>query len=395
MAYYYVDDVVRQLKSAPQLVVFGAGNVASLVVESLQGEFYQLRIEYCMVSYLERNPEQIKGVQVIDYEAAKKLVCKDAIILIAIVEKYLEEVVEALRQHGYKNLLPLTFENDLWSLLRGNLFRNERMAQGKPYRTIEEELLKTRRQIEEAEGPESAGIIKSRNHRTLSIYSARCHMDRKLNEDISKYSWEIPIQVGAALTDKRICEIQDNKGNHISGKNKQYCELTALYWIWKNECSDYVGLGHYRRHFELEEEQLKQLMRSDIDVVLTIPILDIPSVEATYRRDHVGEDWDVMLEAVRTLSPDYMDTVSRMQRGRFYYAYNMFIMRREILEDYCNWLFPILFYCEEHCEDRYRKKRDAYQSRYIGFLAEHLMSVYFMHHENEYKIVHARKHFIL
>lgn len=386
MAYYYVDDVIRQLKSAPQLVVFGAGNVASLVVESLRGEFYQLRIEYCMVSALGRNPEQIKGVQVIDYEAAKKLVRKDAIILIAIVERYLEEVAETLLQRGYKNLLPLTFENDLWSMLRGNLFRNERMAQGKPYRTIEEELLKTGRQIEETEGT---------NHRTLSIYSARCHMDRELDEDISKYSWEIPIQVGAALTDKRICEIQDNKGNHISGKNKQYCELTALYWIWKNECSDYVGLGHYRRHFELEEEQLKQLMRSDIDVVLTIPILDIPNVEATYRRDHVGEDWDVMLEAVRTLSPDYMDTVSRMQRGRFYYAYNMFIMRREILEDYCNWLFPILFYCEEHCEDRYRKKRDAYQSRYIGFLAEHLMSVYFMHHENEYKIVHARKHFIL
>ena len=339
-----------------------------------------------MVSDLGRNPEQIKGVQVIDYEAAKKLVRKDAIILIAIVERYLEEVAETLLRHGYKNLLPLTFENDLWSMLRGNLFRNERMAQGKPYRTIEEELLKTGRQIEETEGT---------NHRTLSIYSARCHMDRELDEDISKYSWEIPIQVGAALTDKRICEIQDNKGNHISGKNKKYCELTALYWIWKNECSDYVGLGHYRRHFELEEEQLKQLMRSDIDVVLTIPILDIPNVEATYRRDHVGEDWDVMLEAVRTLSPDYMDTVSRMQRGRFYYAYNMFIMRREILEDYCNWLFPILFYCEEHCEDRYRKKRDAYQSRYIGFLAEHLMSVYFMHHENEYKIVHARKHFIL
>lgn len=386
MAYYYVDDVIRQLKSAPQLVVFGAGNVASMVVESLQGEFYQLRIEYCMVSDLGRNSEQIKGVQVIDYEAAKKLVRKDAIILIAIVERYLEEVAETLLRHGYKNLLPLTFENDLWSMLRGNLFRNERMAQGKPYRTIEEELLKTGRQIEETEGT---------NHRTLSIYSARCHMDRELDEDISKYSWEIPIQVGAALTDKRICEIQDNKGNHISGKNKKYCELTALYWIWKNECSDYVGLGHYRRHFELEEEQLKQLMRSDIDVVLTIPILDIPNVEATYRRDHVGEDWDVMLEAVRTLSPDYMDTVSRMQRGRFYYAYNMFIMRREILEDYCNWLFPILFYCEEHCEDRYRKKRDAYQSRYIGFLAEHLMSVYFMHHENEYKIVHARKHFIL
>lgn len=130
---------------------------------------------------------------------------------------------------------------------------------------------------------------------------------------------------------------------------------------------------------------------SDIDVVLTIPIMDIPSVEAVYRRDHVGADWDVMLEAVRKLSPDYMDAVREMQSGKFYYAYNMFIMRREILENYCSWLFPILFYCERHCEE----KKDHYQNRYIGFLAEHLMSAYFLHHENDYKIVHARKHFIM
>ena len=68
----------------------------------------------------------------------------------------------------------------------------------------------------------------------------------------------------------------------------------------------------------------------------------------------------------------------------------MFIMRREILEPYCEWLFPLLGYCEEHCA----REREGYQGRYIGFLAEHLMSVYFLHHEKEYKIVHARKHFI-
>lgn len=130
---------------------------------------------------------------------------------------------------------------------------------------------------------------------------------------------------------------------------------------------------------------------SDIDVVLTIPIMDIPNVEAVYRRDHIGADWDVMLEAVRTLSPEYVPVVQEMQSGKFYYAYNMFIIRREILEDYCSWLFPILFYCEKRCGE----KEDIYQNRYIGFIAEHLMSVYFLYHEKDYKIVHARKHFIL
>lgn len=68
----------------------------------------------------------------------------------------------------------------------------------------------------------------------------------------------------------------------------------------------------------------------------------------------------------------------------------MFIMKREILDRYCTWLFPILFYCEERCG----RERNGYQGRYIGFLAEHLMSVFFLYHEKEYKIVHARKHFI-
>lgn len=390
MSYYYADHIIKQLKNAPKLIVFGAGNVASLVIECLQSEFYSFTIEYCMVSDMEGNPEQVKGVPVIDFEAASELVYRDSIILIAIVETYLGAVMDRLREHGYKNLLPLTFENDLWSMLRGNVYRSERLSQNKSYLTIEDELSVSGEQAEEA-----LSVEKCVDHRVISIYSARCHMDKKLDEDISKYAWEIPIQVGAALTDKQICDIQDNKGDHISDKNGQYCELTALYWIWKNDCSDYVGLGHYRRHFELNEEQLQQLARSDIDVVLTIPIMDIPSVEVTYRRDHIGTDWDVMLEAVQMFSPDYMDTVRRMQRGQFYYAYNMFIMRREILEDYCKWLFPILFYCEDHCEERCREKRNAYQSRYIGFLAEHLMSVYFIQHENEYKIVHARKHFIL
>ena len=196
--------------------------------------------------------------------------------------------------------------------------------------------------------------------------------------------------MGAALTDKEICEIRDDTGDHISHKNRQYCELTALYWIWKNDKSDYVGLGHYRRHLELEEGDLKKLACSNVDVVLTIPIFDVPSVGDVYRRDHVAGDWDMMFRAIGSLCPEYLSSAREMEAGRFYYAYNMFIMRREILEPYCEWLFPLLGYCEEHCA----REREGYQGRYIGFLAEHLMSVYFLHHEKEYKIVHARKHFI-
>lgn len=373
---FYADDLIKKLKVAGQLVVFGAGNVTELIVKCLRNEPYCLRIEYCLVSDTKQNPKQVDEVPVIGYSEAELMIRKDAVILLAVMEKYLESIEESLRQHNFSNVLPLTYENDLWSLLRGNIYRADRLSNNRPYLTLEEELERS---------------VYCPVKRSISVYSARCHVDKPFKEDISRFSWEIPIQVGAALTTQRICDICDNIGEHISEKNRQYCELTALYWIWKNDRSDYVGLGHYRRHFELDREQLKRLACSDIDVVLTIPIMDVPSVETVYRRDHVSADWDIMLEAVHKLSPDYINAVRKMQSGRFYYAYNMFIMRREILEDYCTWLFSILDYCEEHCEE----KEDTYQNRYIGFLAEHLMSAYFLYHEEDYKIVHARKHFIV
>lgn len=59
----------------------------------------------------------------------------------------------------------------------------------------------------------------------------------------------IPIQVGAEGKEKIEGYIQDNTGENISSKNPYFCELTGLYWAWKNLDADYVGLVHYRRYF--------------------------------------------------------------------------------------------------------------------------------------------------
>lgn len=60
----------------------------------------------------------------------------------------------------------------------------------------------------------------------------------------------IPIQVGKVNTKVNLPYINDENGDSIAEKNANYCELTAWYWLWKNEkLPDYIGLCHYRRFF--------------------------------------------------------------------------------------------------------------------------------------------------
>ena len=69
------------------------------------------------------------------------------------------------------------------------------------------------------------------------------------------YDYIIPIQAGAKLSDQKLYELTDDTGDNISVKNNTFCELTALYWIWKNDNSDYAGLCHYRRFFDIEDRR--------------------------------------------------------------------------------------------------------------------------------------------
>ena len=56
------------------------------------------------------------------------------------------------------------------------------------------------------------------------------------------------IQVNAKANGEWPGCLHDSDGqDNISSKNPNYCELTALYSMWKNSKADINGLFHYRR----------------------------------------------------------------------------------------------------------------------------------------------------
>ena len=59
----------------------------------------------------------------------------------------------------------------------------------------------------------------------------------------------------------------DNTGENISNKNTMYCELTGMYWAYKNISCNYIGLVHYRRYFlnENGKDYEDILTRKDIE----------------------------------------------------------------------------------------------------------------------------------
>ena len=207
-----------------------------------------------------------------------------------------------------------------------------------------------------------------------------------------------PIHVGRALSDTPLPNmIGDDTGENISDRNGSYCELTALYWAWKNDTdSSHIGLLHYRRVFDLAGDHDGAttelfLGRFDIDpwlrhteawlaanpgidVVLPVPHVMGRTVRDNYANRHEPADFNLARDIVATRHPDYLAAFDAVAADRTIYLGNMFLMRRDLFQDYCAWLFDILERVET--ADRNRDLYSVDQWRYLGFLSERLMTVF-------------------
>ena len=146
--------------------------------------------------------------------------------------------------------------------------------------------------------------------------------------------------VGADWNSADGCDEKDNTGDNISLKNSSYCELTGLYWIWKNTCDDIVGVCHYRRYFAdsfipdkkklLSGEDVKRYMK-DFDIILPHKrLFDGKNALEFYGKYHNIEDWQRMVEVVGHLYPEYMPDIEWFEKEKKGYCYNMFIQPEKI-----------------------------------------------------------------
>lgn len=198
----------------------------------------------------------------------------------------------------------------------------------------------------------------------------------------------VPIQVGAAGKDD-LGFLRDDTGDNISKKNKNYCELTGAYWVWKNTEDPYKGLVHYRRYFNcsffkknIVQEITVEKILEKYDVILPFEMKLSTTVQENYTKECGFEkDINITRQIIAEKYPTYTEEYNALWQDHRLRLFNMIIASSNIYDSYSEWLFDILFELERRTDI---SSYNDYQKRIFGFMSERLLNVYFR--KNNYKI---------
>lgn len=209
------------------------------------------------------------------------------------------------------------------------------------------------------------------------------HKEYQMPDD----SMYLPIFVGS-IGKENICNYQrDDEGKNISSKNPYFCELTALYWGWKNLDADYIGLAHYRRHFKsfikskkssafecvITKQQVEtKLQKNDILLPKKRNYI-IENLYSHYAHTLYVEPLDITREVIQELSPEYIRAFDKLKTRTSAHMFNMFIMKKDLFDEYMSWLFAILFELENRIDI---STYDAFHARFYGRISELLLDVW-------------------
>lgn len=142
---------------------------------------------------------------------------------------------------------------------------------------------------------------------------------------------------------------QTHEGDNIDELNPWYCELTGLYYLWKNEKDDIIGLEHYRRYFLsddkslLQEDEINETLKDNDIILRRFIYVD------HYQRDGFSgiDSLGIMKQFIEFLyqikEPEFaIYCLHLLKTSKEFGQCNMFIGKREVIDKYCTWLFNTL-----------------------------------------------------
>ena len=194
-----------------------------------------------------------------------------------------------------------------------------------------------------------------------------------------------PVHVGAEGKEP-IGFTPDNTGDNISTQNNMISELTGLYWAWKNLSCGYIGLVHYSRYLAMHPkfgtssvndaltgEQIRHMLTANKIILPRRRKYYIETLYSHYAHTADGSHLDTAREVISLKCPEYLKSFDEVMGRTWGHIFNMFIMSRPLADEYCEWLFPILFELEERID---MSNKSVFDSRRIGSVAEHMIDVW-------------------
>ena len=210
----------------------------------------------------------------------------------------------------------------------------------------------------------------------------------------------LAVQAGAACAEQRLegmahDDDSDNDLDNISRSNPRYSELTVLFWGWRNLAGDALGLVHYRRHFAGAGERGTMTMAEARRLLAEVPVIVptrrhyvIETIASHYAHTHDAAHVDAWRAAVAAVSPERLEAYDRHMGATSGHMYNMALMRREVLDPYCAWLFDVLGEAERRIDFT---GMTPFRERCVGRLGEFLLDVWLESERLAYREVRTRE----
>ena len=362
-----------------KVYIFGAHPRGYTLFQYLRTLYPEREILGFLFNNQESNPQEIEGVRVYNLNRIENnAIDKTASVYVATRGMSHDAIIEALISLGFSldSIIPVTPEIDME--LRNLYVARTFMEEGRKFIKM---------------APENGGLNTTKGSSNATIFVAKTVFDKGFSVEVGLKEYEVLVQAGTAIAGKRLTDALffDDQDDNISDRNQQFCELTALYWIWKHSDKNIIGLEHWRRRFLLPENWVSRMDEEQIDVILPVPLCVMPSLEENYRSRHEERIWNRMLEILREIHPEDADGAREyFKKNNLFSPCNMIIARRNVLEEYCKWLFPVLL----RLADEIGTLEDSYQNRYPGFISERLLNYFFAQKRDKWRIIYADKSFL-